>query len=85
MSNYNYYANMTKDANDRLCDHEKNLTCYWTIQSLPEQNNNSSKRSSLKRTESKMDEYHRGSDNNPDVESEADDAQWRYQGRSNRT
>lgn len=81
MNNYNYYENMSKKDKDRMCDE-------GMIQQNDElirisTNSNENKKSSLKRTESKMDGNQQGSDDYPDVESEFEEMQWRVQGRPN--
>ncbi|CAF1624048.1 unnamed protein product [Rotaria magnacalcarata] len=45
-------------------------------------NSNSTSKSSLKRTESKMDESQHDSDNNMEIESQTDDSEWKYQTKS---
>jgi len=56
MSNYNYYAIMSKDAEDRMCNHENIQQAYEEIQVSTNTNHNNNRKSSLKRIESKIDE-----------------------------
>jgi hypothetical protein len=83
MNSYNRYANMSKDAKDRLCcNHENVQLAYDQIKFTNNSSNNNNRKSSLKRTERKTDENQQESEDNPEVESEMDDYQWRYQNRS---
>jgi len=84
MNNYNYYANMNKDAKDRVCNHENVQQAYDQIKFTNNSSNNNNRKFSLKRTERKMDENQHESEDIPEVESEMDDHQWRYQNRSNK-
>jgi hypothetical protein len=47
---------MSKDAEDRMCNHENIQQAYEEIQISTNTNNNNNRKSSLKRIESKMDE-----------------------------
>jgi hypothetical protein len=84
MNNYNHYANMSNDAKDRLCNHENIQPAYEQMKFNNNSSNNNNRKSSLKRTESKMDHNQQESEDNPEVESEIDDHQWRYQNRPNK-
>jgi hypothetical protein len=74
---------MSKKAKDRMCNHEVIEQNYEKIKFSTNTNNNNRK-SSLKRTESKMDENQQVSDDYPKAESETEDSQWRIQNRSNK-
>jgi hypothetical protein len=84
MNNYNHYTNMSKDAKDRLCNHENVQLAYDQIKSTNNSSNNNNRKSSLKRTESKMDENQQEYEDNPGAKNEMDDYQWRIQNRSNK-
>ncbi len=59
MNSYNYYANMSKDANDRLCNHENVQLTYDQNKFTNNSSNNNNGKSSLKRTESEIDEINK--------------------------
>ena len=81
MSNYYHYENMSKKDKDRMCDEGITQQNCELIRISTSSNGN--KKSSLKRTESKMDENQQGSDDYPDVESDFEEVQRRVQGRPN--
>ncbi|CAF3458498.1 unnamed protein product [Rotaria socialis] len=84
MNNYEQYANMNKDTKDRMCNHNNIEQAYEQIKFSSMENNNKNVKSSLKRTERKMDENQPQSDNNSAIGSEIDDSQWQYQRKSNK-
>jgi hypothetical protein len=59
MNSYDYYANMSKDAKDRLCNHENVQLTYDQNKFTNNSSNNNNGKSSLKRTESKIDEINK--------------------------
>jgi len=75
MNNYDYYANMNRDAKDRSFNHENIEQSYEQIKFSNNSSNNNNRKSSLKRTESKMDDNQHESDDIPEFESEIDDSQ----------
>ena len=81
MNNYNYNASMSKQDKDRMCDKGSMQENHELIKLST--NTNGSKKSTLKRTESKMDENNQESDDYSENESEFDEMQWRVQGRPN--
>ena len=90
MDNYSYYANMNKEEKNRLgntesiqqnCDQSRSFTTTKTNYSNNIRNNN---KSTLKRTESKMDENANESDDNRGIDSEVDDSNWQQQNRRNK-
>ena len=81
MNNYNYNASMSKQDKDRMCDKGSMQENHELIKLST--NTNGSKKSTLKRTESKMDENNQESDDYSENESEFDEMQCRVQGRPN--
>jgi hypothetical protein len=66
-----------------MCNNENMQQNYEQIKFSDNTNNVNNKKSSLKRTESKMDESPQGSDDYLEVESDFDDVQWIRQTRPN--
>jgi hypothetical protein len=79
---------MNTEAKDRLCNHEVILQNCEQIKlsNNASSMNNINKKTSLKRTESKMDDNQQEPDINSDVdyENEDSDTQWKHQGRPNK-
>lgn len=88
MSNYNYYANMSTEDKDRLCNHGIIHKDYEQTKLLnaTTTTNNVNNKTSLKRTESKMDDNQQESDIITDVgyENEDGDTQWKHEGHLNK-
>lgn len=88
MSSYNYHSNMSTEAKDRLCNHGIIHQAYeqTKLSNNTNNTNNSNKNTSLKRTESKMDDNQHESDiiSDFEYENEDNDKQWKHQGHLNK-
>ncbi|CAM4828751.1 unnamed protein product [Rotaria magnacalcarata] len=85
MSDYYHYSNMSKNEKDRMRDHQNIKQLYEQIKHASTTNNNDNSKTSLKRTESKMDKSQPDSDENSEIESQnIDDLEWKHQRKSNK-
>ncbi|CAF4922589.1 unnamed protein product, partial [Rotaria magnacalcarata] len=66
-------------------DHQNIKQLYEQIKHASTTNNNDNSKTSLKRTESKMDKSQPDSDENSEIESQnIDDLEWKHQRKSNK-
>ena len=79
MNNYDHYANMSKDEKDRLCEHGILREIGGQTNTTNSTYNIINKKSTLKRTESKMDESQDDSNDIQEIDKDYEQLQWRQQ------